>query len=247
MNVKPPQIQGIRDTEVDDMEKKAELEETMEQVAQMDMVKPVPVDEVTDLADIAAPSLQQTNAEASQRVKNRITEKQQAALAKARQAKLEKKKIEQLQGYDAAKGTPAPDLLEKLYQKMESVTEMLQDLKQKQDMYKYRGEESSLQQNHIVEPHKAVEIPDEVQSEERVLRPVHANPKTIPLTNEAPVARSTPGPIVDDANSLTHRLKRALSSISMQNEPMSKRIAMDPSTYGYIPSSSSYDSKVILF
>lgn len=238
--VKAPHIQGVRDKTSDDIDVKIEKETTLEQVSEMDLVKPVPVDEVTDLADIATKPLEVSNQEAAVRVKNRITEKQEAALAKARQAKKEKKALAKLEGTDAAKGTPAPDLLVELNQKMEHFTQLLQDLKQKQDLIKYRGEASALQENHIVEPHKPKMIPDEVQEEERVLRPMHTTPETIPVNPPPPITRTTEGPVVSDAQTLTQRFKRSMESLTYQNEPMMKRARMDPVGMGnnYMPNSS---------
>jgi hypothetical protein len=224
---KPPQIQGIRDKKEDDLDVKHEKETLMEQVTEMDLVKPVPVDEVTELADIATKPLEETNSEAAIRIKNRITEKQQAALAKARQAKHEKRALQRLEGTDAAKGTPAPDMLVELRSKLERFEELLQDIKQKQDLVKFRGEESALQQNGMPAVQNIIS-PDEVQQEEKAIRPVEV-PKPMPINPEPEFVRTTPAPIVRESEQLAARFKRSMTSMNYQNQDMIKRAKMDPS------------------
>lgn len=237
-SVKPPQIQGATDKKEEDVDKKMDKEQVVAQVHEMDLITPVPVDENQFSRDLAETKEEHTEKleESHERVKRRITEKQQASLAKARAAKQEKARLAKLNGYDAAKGTPVPDLLAELKQEYEAkFAELNKKLLELQDQKKFRGEEAPLQHQHIVPQHVVKPIPDEVQQEEIAMRPVKTVPSSIPVGHsKPPVSEEQADPDFDTMK----RFKRAIELMEFMNEPAQKRAKLNSESMGSKPDAS---------
>jgi hypothetical protein len=165
-----PIIEGVADPSRE-VEDRVEKQELLEQVAQMDMVRKVPTDEMREYSDIKKQESQETIIERASEINKRlITDKQRAALERARMAKAEKKRRMNAEGLDAAQGAPPANALVDERKWMEERFQAIED--RLHDLVKIRGHEAPLQPQHIVEHHPVTLQPPPQSA---------ADPQTIPV------------------------------------------------------------------
>lgn len=152
----------------------------LEQVSQMDMELPRAAEVVPESRDVAQPSQDVKIAQAEDIVKKYPTDRQRATLAKARAAKAEKRKLREMEGRQAAQGTPVPDLINQVTDLLQSKFDAVN--KQLEDMKRYLPYEAPLQTNHLQAATAPQPVELESASQLHQLQNIHVDNQTaVPL------------------------------------------------------------------
>ena len=237
----PPKIEGTADSG-NEAKERVDRQEIMEQGAQMDSESARPTDETPYSRDIAEPESQTEKVEqAKENVKKMISDSRLASLAKARAAKAEKQKRLKAEGANAAKGTPAPDVLSALANKME---ERFSSVMKRLDDFQTRiAHEAPLQAQHYIAPSSAEKPVDlEIHKETYVeTKQGDSGVGRAYPTHEEPVGKHQPeyrptkrtfDQAVEDEEGYHRRTKRAMDTMSFYNDRMQQRAMADPTQMG---------------
>lgn len=210
----PPQLVGNNNKRQKVEKKENESKIVMEEVSQLDMETKRPIEETVYQPDIKDISLSEKIFLGKKAIKQNISDKQRATLAKARTVLAEKRR---LQKSTPPSGTPAPDILSKVQNMFENKFEYVN--KKLDDLQKIIAYESPLQVNHQV-PMSATHQMETIENQ-TILNIQNEKP----YTNEnffqyKPFAKQL-------QNSKTAEISKAMKSVPFTNEKVWDRIKQD--------------------
>ena len=209
-----PQLVGNNNKRQKVEKKENESKIVMEEVSQLDMETKRPIEETVYQPDIKDISLSEKIFLGKKAIKQNISDKQRATLAKARSVLAEKRR---LQKSTPPSGTPAPDILSKVQNMFENKFEYVN--KKLDDLQKIIAYESPLQVNHQV-PMSATHQMETIENQ-TILNIQNEKP----YTNEnflqyKPFAKQL-------QNTKTAEISKAMKSIPFTNEKVWDRIKQD--------------------
>lgn len=224
---KPPEIEG-RKAAPNETEIRAERQEVLEQVGQMDLVKPESADAVPHSRDIVQPPQEKIVEKAEAAVEDKWIDKGQAKLENAKKAISETKRRRKATGKDAAAGTPAPLLLDEIAEKLRHWDSRMDQFMKMQDDFKtFLAHQAPLQAQQIVPHTPTVLREDPGLRSNYTARPTRDDRRSIPLAS--PHTYSGPVEQPDhDAQHFKRKFQKAFEQVDYYNDGVRSRGATDP-------------------
>lgn len=251
-----PIVEGKTD-ELRAIEERVDEQVLLQQAAEMDATRVIPVDEMREYSDIKKPEPQEKLLEEAREFNNKriITDKQRASLERARKAKAEKKRRMEAENTpdnrDAAQGTPVPDYivnaLKDLHTNQEKYFSRLEDLLKVQP---YQG---PLQPQHIVQssapvvvkPPQTANDPHSMNLLPKVEHNQLENPSLQKPEKRYPSSMEYVSPdqdVLEETSRFKRKLNEAFKLMEYYTPEVNKRASLDPNGMGIRPAQQAIQS-----
>lgn len=234
-----PNIEGAKGAATE-VEERVERQEVLEENNTLDLPTKRPVDEVIPSRDVTQPKpTEKLMEEAKQGLKRNVSDKQRAALARAREIKAEKRRRLEAEGRNAAQGTPVPDVLTHVSSVLEK--QFANVFARVDDLEKRLAHEAPLQENGIVStPSKevpTVAIPADIKPiapKEEIISPPISHVEPMDETSQKIMEQQRMKAESEQARR-DRRLRRALHHVQFLDEHTEERARQDYDANGATP------------
>lgn len=228
-NVKAPQIVGAKDP-IDPVEESKKNDAINNDVLHMDIPLQQPVELPID-KDISGTVSDADAIMMTEEVNdNSIQSSVNATVQKTKRAKKKQKVLDDLEGNEAAQGSPTPDVLLAFVEEQRRQNSLLREMML--DLRTFRAETAPLQAEKII-PQTTVttQVEDPVRPNDFIEQVTNAAPSSVPVTNPPLFKHVTQSPFASEQESYTNRFKKAFdAAFNMNTDSVNARARNDPSS-----------------
>ena len=228
-NVKAPQIVGAKDP-LDPIEESKKKDELNNDVLHMDIPLQQAVELPTD-KDIAGMVPDSDAIMMTEEVNdNSVQSSVNATVQKTKRAKKKQKVLDELEGNEAAQGSPTPDVLLAFVEEQRRQNSLLREMML--DLRTFRAETAPMQAEKII-PDTTVtkQVEDPVRPNDFIEQVEHATPASVPVSAPPMFKRVNQSPFVSEQESYTNRFKKAFdAAFNMNTDSVNARARADSSS-----------------
>jgi hypothetical protein len=221
--VQPPQIVGAKDP-IDPIAERERTDVTMDTILHMDLPLQPAVELPSDVSDVVGLPTQEDSIMTTDDVNDHsIQTSTNATFNKTKRARKKMKVVEDLEGIQAAQGTPAPDILQAFIEEQRRQNTLLREMMK--DLKTFRAETAPLQAEKLI-PHTTTTtlVEDPFRPSDMIEQVTQATPAAVPITQAVVPQATSTAPFVAEQESYTNRFRKAFnSSFNMNTDAVNAR------------------------